>query len=125
MSNPFSLLSAVALLQGRYRVKELIGKSGMGAVYEAKDERLGHSVALKQNFHGGDEKLKLAFEREARLLANLKHPCFVRVTDHFTAEQRSVPGDGISSGRRFDNTPLPARGFTVDKVLFCASNVYN
>jgi len=43
-------------------------------VYEARDERLGNSVALKQNFHGGDEKLKLAFEREARLPANLRHP---------------------------------------------------
>lgn len=86
MLNPFSLLDEGTLLQGRYRVKRLIGKGGMGAVYEARDERLGHTLALKQNFYGADEQLKHAFEREARLLANLKHPALPRVTDYFTED---------------------------------------
>lgn len=86
MSSPFSLLAEGDLLQGRYRIKRLIGKGGMGAVYETRDERLGHTLALKQNFYGADEQLKRAFEREARLLANLKHPALPHVTDYFTED---------------------------------------
>jgi len=86
MSHPLSLLAEGALLQSRYRIGRLIGKGGMGAVYEARDERLGHIVALKQNFYGADEQLKHAFEREARLLANLKHHSLPRVTDYFTED---------------------------------------
>ena len=57
----------------------------MGAVYRAEDLRLGSAVALKQTFFSEDEELmRLAFEREARLLANLKHPALPRVYDHFT-----------------------------------------
>ncbi|HEX8188157.1 MAG TPA: protein kinase [Pyrinomonadaceae bacterium] len=86
MSSPFSLLAEGSLLQGRYRIKHLIARGGMGAVYETRDERLGHTLALKQNFYGDDEHLKHAFEREARLLANLKHPALPHVTDYFTEE---------------------------------------
>jgi len=86
MSNPFSLIAETTLVQGRYRVNRLIAKGGMGAVYEARDERLGHTIALKQNFYGTDDQLKRAFEREARLLAHLKHSALPRVTDYFTEE---------------------------------------
>src|SRR4029078_23263 len=84
MSTPFTLLGAGTLVQDRYRIKHLVGKGGMGAVYETRDERLGHYLALKQNFYGADEQLNRSFEREARLLANLRHTALPRVTDYFT-----------------------------------------
>ena len=37
------------LLQDRYSIVRQIGQGSMRAVYEAKDERLGHRVALKQS----------------------------------------------------------------------------
>jgi serine/threonine protein kinase len=58
----------------------------MGAVYEAVDERLSRSVALKETLVDSDD-LKRAFEREARLLANLRHPVLPKVIDHFTEDE--------------------------------------
>ena len=70
------------ILQERYQVTRLIGQGGMGAVYEAVDQRLGTPVALKQTLAPGGQ-LGRAFEREARLLAMLRHPSLPKVIDHF------------------------------------------
>src|SRR3989449_6101473 len=62
------MLTADTVLQGRYRIVRQLGQGGMGAVYEAIDERLDTTVALKETLFT-DEKLRKQFEREARLLA--------------------------------------------------------
>src|SRR5438874_758069 len=54
----------------------------MGAVYEAVDQRLDTTVALKETLFT-DEKLRKQFEREARLLARMHHQALPRVSDHF------------------------------------------
>ena len=36
-----------ALLRGRYEIRSLIGRGGMGEVYEAEDRILGRPVAVK------------------------------------------------------------------------------
>jgi len=59
----------------------------MGAVYEAVDQRLDTTVALKETLFA-DERLRKQFEREARLLARMHHPALPRVSDHF------AEGDG-------------------------------
>jgi len=69
-------------LQERYRIIRQLGQGGMGAVYEAIDERLDTTVALKETLFT-DEKLRKQFEREARLLARMHHPALPRVSDHF------------------------------------------
>ena len=92
------LLSQGFLLQDRYRIEMLLGRGGMGAVYKATDMRLGHTVAIKQNlFETAEGTAQLShptrpddtvarraqFEREARLLASLKHSGLAKVTDYF------------------------------------------
>lgn len=79
------MLSPETILQNRYRIIRPLGRGGMGAVYEAFDERLSRTVALKETLVETDE-LKRAFGREARLLANLRHPALPKVLDHFDEE---------------------------------------
>src|SRR3989440_6214046 len=76
------MLAPETLLQSRYRIVRQLGEGGMGAVYEAIDERLDATGALKETFFA-DERLRKQFEREARLLARMHHPALPRVSDHF------------------------------------------
>jgi serine/threonine protein kinase len=77
------MLTPDTVLQGRYRIIRQLGQGGMGAVYEAMDERLDAVVALKETLFA-DERLRKQFEREARLLARMHHPALPRVSDHFS-----------------------------------------
>lgn len=77
------MLASNTLIQNRYRIIECIGQGGMGAVYETEDEHLRTTVALKHLLISGPQPVK-AFEREARLLAQLHHPALPRVTDYFS-----------------------------------------
>ncbi len=81
-------LAPDTILQSRYRIVRHLGSGGMGAVYEAIDLRLGHTVALKQALTS-DEELWKQFEREARLMARLNHPVLPRVSDYFTEGHRA------------------------------------
>lgn len=83
-----ALLAPETILQSRYRVTGHLGQGGMGAVYEAIDLRLGHTVALKQTLTNDEDQWK-QFEREARLLAGLNHPALPRVSDYFTEGHRA------------------------------------
>lgn len=76
------MLEAGTILQKRYLIISKIGQGGMGTVYQAKDERLGVKVALKETVVSG-EALEKAFEREAKLLAKLRHPVLPVVSDYF------------------------------------------
>jgi hypothetical protein len=68
----------------RYRLDRLIGRGGMGAVYEAFDLSLRRLVAVKimlgRNF-GNDTALR-RFDREARAVARLSHPNIVAIFDY-------------------------------------------
>lgn len=83
-----SVLTPGAILQNRYRIVRQLGKGGMGAVYEAVDQRLDAVVALKETF-SVDDRLRRQFEQEARLLAQLHHPALPRVSDYFTEGGRA------------------------------------
>jgi len=100
------------LLQGRYLIVEQIGRGGMGAVYKATDTRLRSTIALKETLVGGEMLLK-AFEREAQLLAGLRHPALPRVSDHFIDESGQflvmefIPGDDLATLLLKRGSPFP------------------
>jgi serine/threonine-protein kinase len=53
-----------------YEILGELGRGGMGAVYRARDVRLGREVAIKVSAQQFSER----FEREARVIASLNHP---------------------------------------------------
>ena len=107
------MLTPDTILQGRYRIVRQLGQGGMGAVYEAIDQRLDTTVALKETLFA-DERLRKQFEREARLLARLHHPALPRVSDHFSEADgqflvmQYIPGDDLSEMMARKRSPFPA-----------------
>ena len=60
---------------GHFRIVDLLGAGGMGAVYVGFDEQLQRKVAMKALQQGRfDDESKARFLREARVLSQLKHP---------------------------------------------------
>lgn len=111
------------IFQNRYRLVRELGRGGMGAVYEATDQRLKRTVALKQCRVETDD-LRRAFEREARLLANLNHTSIPRVTDQFGEGDEQylvmdfVPGDDLGKLLKKQRRP-----FSIAQVLYWADDL--
>jgi serine/threonine protein kinase len=67
---------------GRYEIKSLIGRGGMGNLYLAHDPNTNRLVALKLlNATLDSSELRERFAREARALAALSHPNIVNIYD--------------------------------------------
>ncbi len=106
------MLTPQTFLQGRYRIIRQLGQGGMGAVYEAVDERLDTTVALKETLFA-DERLRKQFEREARLLARMHHPALPRVSDHFSENEgqflvmQFIAGEDLGEMMKEKQGPFP------------------
>lgn len=71
------------VLQDLYRVTRLIGRGGMGAVYEGTQLRLNKRIAIKvlaRDLSSNQEALA-RFRREAEVTSQLGHPHIVQVND--------------------------------------------
>jgi serine/threonine protein kinase len=71
---------------GKYKILERIGSGGMAEVYRGRHEQLNREVAIKVLHPAliGQPEFLARFEREARLVANLRHPNIVQVFDFDT-----------------------------------------
>ena len=82
MTNGGSLIGSV--LAGRYRLTKLIGRGGMGSVYEARDRQMSdRQVAVKilAAHLTADETQVTRFQQEARAVNQLRHPNTISVLD--------------------------------------------
>ncbi len=89
-----SLTAPGRLVADRYRLQSQIGGGGMGAVWLARDERLGRQVAVKQVLVSQtDEALaeqqRQRALREGRIAARLSHPHAISVYD--VAQEDETP----------------------------------
>jgi serine/threonine-protein kinase len=84
------VLNSDQILANRYRLILLVGQGTMGAVYDAEDLVFNRRVALKRLRYAPEAsehviaQTRAQFEREAKILATLRHPCLPRVTDYFS-----------------------------------------
>jgi Tol biopolymer transport system component/tRNA A-37 threonylcarbamoyl transferase component Bud32 len=109
---------------GPYEVRSLVGVGGMGAVYRARDTKLGRDVALKMllpTVAAHPDRLA-RFKREARLLASLNHPNVASVhgleeTDEIRALVMELV-DGLTLADRLAAGPIP-----VDQALGIAAQI--
>ena len=76
-------LSPGTTINNRYRILSVLGQGGMGSVYQAEDTVLNVPVAVKENLFLSEEYSR-QFEREAKILAALRHPSLPRVGDYFS-----------------------------------------
>ena len=74
---------------GHIRIVNLIGRGGMGEVYEGFDTTLERKVAVKAigSKTREDPKAKSRFLREARALSQLKHPHICQIYDYIGEEE--------------------------------------
>lgn len=73
---------------GKVRVERLIARGGMAEVYYGLHTTLGRPVAVKVllSFLEDSPDLKARFEREAQVLASLRHPNIVQIYDFDLAD---------------------------------------
>ena len=73
---------------GRYEILGEIGRGGFATVYRARDTELERIVALKvlHPYWSADPGFATRFRREARAVANLRHPNVVTVYEAGEAE---------------------------------------
>jgi WD40 repeat protein len=78
---------------GRYRIVRTIARGGMGVTYEGESLSGRQRVAVKELGLSrlDDWKVMDLFEREARVLALVKHPAVPAYVDHFAIEGAEGP----------------------------------
>jgi eukaryotic-like serine/threonine-protein kinase len=99
---------------GRFEMVREIGRGGFGVVWEARDQKLGRSVAFKAVRAGAKAQLREErLLREAEAAARLSHPNIVTLHDVGRAEQgpylvlELLVGETLAD--RLGRGPLPVR----------------
>lgn len=69
------------VLDGKYKIIELVGRGGNGAVYRAEHLGMGRDVAIKVLNPQSDEQSERRFQQEAQAAFNLRHENIASVHD--------------------------------------------
>jgi len=101
-----------------YTILERLGAGGMGAVYRARDERLGRDVALKllpaEIFADPDARARLL--KEARLASALNHPNVCTIYEAGDADGQAYLAMELVRGRPL-GAMIPRDGLPTQSVL--------
>ena len=128
MSDP-RVLAPGTLLNQRYEIVALVGRGGMGAVYQASDRRLPTATwaikemwAERMDAHERDAAAA-QFHREATLLAGLAHPTLPRVSDFFTENGRQYLVMEMLEGETLEARVMRDGPLDVDQALRWAARL--
>ncbi|WP_329256041.1 serine/threonine protein kinase [Streptomyces sp. NBC_01478] len=109
----------VRVIAGRYRLEQRLGRGGMGVVWRATDQLLGRQVAVKevaQDDTLSEEEARRHRDRtlrEARAVAQLRHPHIIVVHDVVEQDERpyivmELIGGGSLADRISSRGPVDA-----------------
>jgi hypothetical protein len=105
-------------LANRYKVLSLLGKGGMGAVYEAEQIDLQRRVAVKVLVREAEPQDLLRFKQEALAAAGLAHPNIVQVFDFVAGNEPLIVmellrGKSLGSLVKQEGKLAPARAVSL------------
>ena len=116
-------------LNGRYEVRERLGKGAFGEVYKAHDTLLNRIVAIKRiRLHqlaesGRLDELRARFLREAQIAAQLQHPGIVAVYDVIALLDTSYLIMEYVEGKTFAQTLGSKRALRASEIVHVLSQV--
>jgi serine/threonine protein kinase len=120
-------VSAGLALGDRYRLVERIGRGGYGEVYRARDESLDRPVAVKvlrqpeRCAPGTTGEFLARFDREARVMASLRHPNIVTVHDRGVHEQATYVVMELLAGPDLGTLQRSEVVLPVGRVVACGA----
>jgi serine/threonine protein kinase/tetratricopeptide (TPR) repeat protein len=108
LGQPRSEFLPDAMLAGRFRVVELLGRGGMGEVYRAEDLTLGETVALKtiRAEWRSDGAMLARFRDEIKLARRISHLNICRIFDLFTSRAADGTQVAFFTMEYLDGEPL-------------------
>jgi serine/threonine protein kinase len=119
--------SRVGTTFGKYTITGILGKGGMGEVYEARDNEIGRTVALKiiKSEYANDRAYRLRFERESHAAATLQEPHvipihgFGEIDGSLFIDMRLVRGNDLQT--LLEKSPLdPSRAVAIISQIAAA-----
>lgn len=102
-----------------YVIESVLGTGGMGTVYRVKHRTLPRSVALKvlQSQLSADPSVRARFDREADLIAGLKHPHIVDVYDRGESDGHLWIAMELVEGGNLAETVQREGSFSLDRTV--------
>ncbi|MEI6659456.1 MAG: protein kinase [Planctomycetota bacterium] len=99
---------------GPYSISTLLGRGGMGAVYEAVDRSTGRTVAVKTlvTHFGDDSAGRKRFAGEIETLKSLRHPCIVELLAFGEEDGQPYFAMELVRGRSLEQLLRAGRTFT-------------
>jgi predicted Ser/Thr protein kinase len=103
-------------IEDKYVITRILGRGGMGSVYLATQTRLNRPVAVKVLLSHlvNNPSMRERFEREARIVARMRHPAIVTIHDfgvlpsnHAYLVMEYLEGDTLRKTIRSGAQPLP------------------
>ena len=112
------------LIEGRFKVKKVLGKGGMGEIYLAVDERLKREVAVKSISDDSmqDQSVRARFLREAQTASQLTHSNICTIYEIYDDLEREYIVMEFVNGITL-NQIIKMKTLGVGKVLDIASQI--
>jgi tetratricopeptide (TPR) repeat protein/tRNA A-37 threonylcarbamoyl transferase component Bud32 len=115
-----------------YDILQELGRGGMGVVYKARHQKLGHEVALKMVLAGGLASTEdlARFQLEAAAVARLNHPGIVHIHEFGDYEGKPffsleyVAGGSLARKLKAGALPAPTTAALVQKLATAIAHAH-